>query len=302
MIVAYTFVGPLPSYCIETVHQLRLFFNGDVYFIVNDLKSEYLDTLKQKYNVNVIDYNLVVHNDFNALVTRKFNKFELVPGLKGREKLFIHAFERFYLLLNLMNRYSLKDIMFLELDNLLYNDPREWLELFSKKDMAYMFDHYNRASSGIAYIKHVDILQKFLHHCTAFIENANDFMTEMTTLYQFWEANKDAVQLLPIHWKTDILPPQTYTHVEDYKSVFDALAIGVFLAGVDPHHTHGKLTVGYKSSWSLIDYTQYNFKWDKDDKERKIPYILNTITNEWTRINNLHVHSKDLKSCLSIPL
>jgi hypothetical protein len=125
-------------------------------------------------------------------------------------------------------------------------------------------------------------------------------MTEMTTLYQFWEKNRERVQLLPIHWKSDQYPSQTYTDIELYHSVFDALAIGVFIAGVDPHHTNGKLTVGYKSKWSLIDYTKYTYKWEADEKDRKIPYILNPTTNEWIRINNLHIHSKDLKSCVSL--
>ena len=58
----------------------------------------------------------------------------------------------------------------------------------------------------------------------------------------------------------------------------------------------------HKAKKELEKIYNDKFKWEKDDRERKIPYIQNTITNEWTRINNLHVHSKDLKSCLSIPL
>jgi hypothetical protein len=172
MIVAYAFVGTLPSYCIETVHQLRLFFDGTVYFIINDYTSEYIPILKNRYNITIIRYEDVVHSEFNILVNRKQSKFEIISGLKGREKLFIHAFERFYLLLNLMNQYSLTDILFLELDNLLYNDPRQWQDLFARQEMAYMFDYYNRASSGISYIKNTQILNDFLTHCTSFIENS----------------------------------------------------------------------------------------------------------------------------------
>jgi hypothetical protein len=300
MKVVYAFIGKLPPYSIDTLHQLRLFFDGDVYFIVNDYDSEYIPILKNTYNVNIIRYDMVADSAFNDLINAKHHKFCIIKELTGREKLFIHAFERFYLLSNLMKVYQLTDILFLELDNLIYNDPETWLEQFKQKDMAYMFDHYNRASSGIAYIKNTEILSMFLDCCTQFIQDSNDFMTEMTTLYYFWEKNRERVQLLPIHWKSEVYPLQTYNNVESYNSIFDALAIGVYLAGVDPHHTHGNLIVGYKSTWSLIDYTKYTFKWENDEKGRKIPYVQNG--DNWLRINNLHVHSKHLKSVISLPI
>ena len=51
------------------------------------------------------------------------------------------------------------------------------------------------------------------------------------------------------------------------------------------------------SQWCAIDYTQDKFEWKNDEEGRRIPYIYDGT--KWLRINNLHIHSKDLKSGLS---
>ncbi len=298
MNVVYAFVGPLPAYCIDTIKQLRYFYNGPTYFIVSDYESPYISELINKYNVEVVRYDKVVDNQFNLMVQEAYRKFCIVHSLKGREKLFIHAFERFYILHNLMLQQTLQNVFFVELDNLLYNNPENWLESFSKKDMAYMFDNYRRASSGICYIKHAEILSEFLDYCSSFIKTSHEFMTEMTTLYDFWELNKDCVQMLPTHWEDKAQPTQTWETQGNYNnSIFDALSMGIYLGGVDPHHTRGVLTKGYKSTWGLIDYTKYMYEWKHDEEGRNIPYVWSGST--WLRINNLHIHSKDLVSCMS---
>jgi hypothetical protein len=300
MLIVYTFIGTLPSYCIETVHQLRLFYKGVVYFIVDDYDSPHVKVMESKYNITIVRYDSVVDTNFLNLVENVKTKFLVLPGLKERAHLFSRAFERFYVLHNLMLQKDLTDVFYLELDNLIYNDPLVWLEGFSTKEMAYMFDNYNRASSGICYIKSPPILKEFMECSSDFIKNSNDFMTEMTTLYTFWERNKDRVQLLPIYWTHSPYPSQTYETFPLYNSIFDALSMGVYLGGVDPYHSNGIVTKGWKATWGLIDYTAYKYEWKADEQMRKIPHVW---TGEvWLRINNLHVHSKDLQSCLSLPL
>ena len=289
MNVVYAFIGILPSYSIETVQQMRLFFDGPIYFIIDDYNSQYVPVLTGTYNVTIVRYDAVIDMNFGELLNTTYKKFCIVQRLKGREHLFIHAFQRFYLLANLMKQRALKDVFFLELDNLVYESPAKWLELFQEKPMAYMFDNYNRGASGIAYIQDTQILDSFLECCTNFITNSTEFINEMTVLYIFWEAHKDLIQLLPIHWESDTYPSATYTHIDKYKSVFDAAAIGVYIGGADPYHTGGVIQRGFKSLWSLIDYTVYQYKWEKDEKGRFIPYILNSRSGEWLKINNLHI-------------
>ncbi len=299
MIVVYAFIGKLPSYCIETVHQLRIFYSGEVYFIVSDYESEHITVLESKYNTKIIRYDAVVDNKFLSTVASAEHKFYHMPTLHGREDLFIRAFERFYVLSNFMGRKH-TDVFFLELDNLIYDNPEKWLNSFRTKEMAYMFDNYQRYSSGICYIKNNQILEGFLVECTNFIETATSFMTEMTVLYKFYEQNKLDVQILPTHWMDRIYPPQTYENFDLYDSIFDALSMGIYICGIDLCHSNGTLETKRKNPWGLIDYTKYTYVWVTHENYGKIPYV--RYADKLIRINNLHVHSKDLKSHLSLPL
>jgi len=301
--IAYVFIGKLPSYCIDTVHQTRLFHEGPIYFIISDYTSPYVKIL-ESYSVTIIPYENVIHTDFNTVVEKANTKFCLVNNLVGRERIFIYSFERFFVLYNLMKGHNISNVFFMELDNLIYDTPSTWLDSFSKSGLAFMFDNYGRYASGVCYIKNVEYLHTFCDFAVDYILTSNDFMAEMQCLSKFYESNKEIVQLLPIHWPTSEYPTESHVTFTMYNSLFDSAAIGVFLGGADPYHVNFtglyKQIYGNKSYWSLIDYTGYSYKWEEDDKGRKIPYILNGSI--WLRLNNLHIHSKELTPCLSTPL
>lgn len=298
--LAYVFIGPLPSYCIDTVYQSRLFHNGPIYFIVSDYDSPYIKKLEE-YKVTIIRYDSVIHEEFNKVVQNVYHKFCIATKLVGREKIFIYSFERFFVLYNLMKMYDIKNVFFMELDNLIYDVPSKWLNSLSKNDLAFMFDNHDRYASGVFYVKSADSFNNFCDYALDFISTSNEFMAEMIFLSKFYEYNKESIQLLPIHWSDSKYPKECHETFELYNSVFDSAAIGVFLGGADPYHVEVtgvyKQIEGNKSFWSLIDYTGYSYKWEVDFNGRKIPFVYNG--SEWLRINNLHIHSKNLKPCLS---
>jgi hypothetical protein len=297
MKVVYSFYGKLPTYAVPTVKQMRMFYAGDIYFIVSDMENPLIQQLKDM-NVIIVDYKDVEDTAFTELQTKQYKKFCYCDTLIGREELFIRSMERFYLLHNLMIKESLTDVFFVELDNLVYNNPESWLGSFSKKDMAYMFDNVNRCSTGICYVKNTTILKKFMDLMTARVECATEFLNEMTFLYYFWLENTESVQLLPTHWPAPSIPQESYDTFSDYDgSIFDSLPIGIYLTGIETIHSNNVLTRGIKCDWSAIDFTRYVYYWRKDDLGRFIPYV-NTGTHE-IRINNLHVHSKDILPYLS---
>jgi hypothetical protein len=201
-----------------------------------------------------------------------------------------------------MIQLSLTDVFFLELDNLIYDDPLKWETSFKERDMSYMFDNVNRGASGIAFFRSTILLTEFLKTSSEFIDTANEFMTEMTVLYNFWTTHQTTVQLLPIFWTDPSHPPQANATFPIFNSVFDAASMGICLGGMDPYHTRGVIVKGLPGKWSYHDFSKYTYEWKKDEKGRLIPYILRTTDNTWIRINNLHIHSKDLKSCLSSSL
>ena len=299
--VIYCFIGELPKYIIDTIYQLRLFYDGPVYIILSDLSNKNVDILINKYNIICVDYLDVIDNDFNDVVNKCYHKFAIVNNLTGREKLFIYSFERFFVLHNLMKQKNLQNVLFLELDNLIYDDPRLWLEGFRKSEFTFMFDNTDRCSSGISYIKNFSSIASFLTECKEYILHSNKFLNEMSVLYLYWEKNKNTTLLLPIHWNDKSVPLESHEHYDMFKkTIFDAASIGIYIGGMDPYHTNGIVIKGLKGKWSKIDYTHYQYKWESDSNNRIIPYVLGP-NDEWIKINNLHIHSKQLINNLSIP-
>jgi hypothetical protein len=200
-----------------------------------------------------------------------------------------------------MQQRGLTDVFFLELDNLIYDDPRKWLEGFRQKDMAYLYEQYDRCASGICYIKNVEILSSFTDSCSKYIQIETGFIHEMGALFKFWEVEKHRIQILPTHWSPThapvaaIVPTQTYENYDMYnKSIFDGAGLGIFIGGMDPYHTKGHIEKWkHRPCLYDIDYTVYKYEWRKDEEGRNIPYVFTGV--EWIRINNLHIHSKDLR-------
>lgn len=298
MIFAYCFIGPLPEYAVDTVYQARLFYKGPIYFILSDMESSYVKKLEEM-QVTIVNYASVVDKGFNECL-EKYNRFEVIHRLQGRERLFQYSFERFFVLYQLMNQYNLSNVFFLELDNLIYDDPLKWEEQFCSKDMAYMHDNRGRGASGVCFIKNTSILFDCTEFFKEYIMNPPDHLSEMPALYKFWEKNQDRIQILPIHWPSDNLPNELSMNYTNYNNtVFDAAAFGIYLGGMDPYHTGGVVVRNvHNNDLSAIKAASYQFEWRRDELNRNIPYILYGTT--WIRINNLHIHSKDLKACLSI--
>ena len=300
MFIAYAFVGKLPSYIKESIHQSRCFFEGDIYLIIDDINSIHLKDI-EKYNVKIIDYNNVKSNAFLDIANKNMHKFCIVNELGDRKLLFIRSFERFFLLHNLMVQNNMVDCLFLELDNLIYDDPTKWVENFKQNELCYMFDNYNRYSSGIMFVKNSASLIGFLNENLSFISTSNEFISEMAVLSIHYGKNKNSVQILPTYWNDNSVPMETYLNYNKYgDSIFDAAAMGCYLFGLDTLHTNNTIVKYQKNPWAAIDYTKNKFEWVLDDKGLKRPYIWDG--NKWLLINNLHIHAKNLSEALSTPM
>jgi hypothetical protein len=300
MFIVFCFIGNLPSYIKETVHQARCFFEGDIYLITSQIDSVYLNDIK-KYNVNIVKYEDVVSLEFLEIAQKNIHKFQYIHQLAGREQLFLRSFERFFVLQNLMKQKNLEDCLFLELDILIYDEPTKWVSSFSESELCYMFDNYERFCSGIMYIKNFKSITGLLEEMLNFISNSNSFMNEMTVLSLFYDKNKQNVQILPTYWCEPGMPFETHLNYSKYNdTIFDSAAMGGYLFGMDTIHTNFKIVKYQKSKWAYIDATKNVFKWVKDDKDRQRPYIW--TGEKWILINNLHIHAKNLNEALSLPI
>ena len=77
-----------------------------------------------------------------------------------------------------------------------------------------------------------------------------------------------------------------------FNSIFDTAAIGQYLGGIDPKNESGD-TTGFINEDCVVKYDKYKFKWIKNGKYY-FPHII--INEKIIPINNLHIHSKNLKN------
>ena len=353
MFVALSFIGKLPEYILDCIHQIRLFYDGKIVLILDDLNSPYLPELTGKYMIDIVNYNDVLSPEFIHCYNQNKDKFMLLPWLKDRELLFIRCFERFFLLGNAMKKHNLTDCFFMELDNLIYDDPRVWLSEFQKWKMCFMFDHHNRAASGVMYIKDSASMDGLLEYMIEFINqwevDPEVWLSEMAMLYGYYLSSSGPnltpeefggflrsdsgvgkatrnplptvadslekspnnegrrpelfeynVQFMPTFWSTSEESSFPSIHFDKYNNtIFDAAAIGIMLYGFDTGDKDKPRDIGTKSKYSLLDYTPYKLVWKTDEKNRLIPYFY--IDNNYIKINNLHVHCKNLAQGLSFP-
>jgi hypothetical protein len=311
MFVLYSFIGSLPEYIIYNVYQTRLFFDGDIYLIIDDINSPYLEKLKQ-FNVKIVNYDDVIDENFCNLMKEKIKFFYYVSGLTGRELLFSRSNERFFLAANLMKKFNLEDCIFLELDVLIYKEPENLYLNFknSNKDFAIIYDSLNAKSmgSGICFIKNKNSIDNLLNYMLYFINNINElgFYGEMVIFYKYYyEYNledKTNIYILPSfpNFNNENIIKECYeNYINDY-GLFDSAQYGIYILGEDPFHNNGLLVKNKTSDRYPINCSHYKFKWELDEKNRNVPYI--NVDNKWILLNNLHCHAKNLEEGISQPL
>lgn len=301
MNILLSFIGKLPDYTIECIYQIRLYYNGDIYLIYDDYNCIFIDKLL-KYNIKLINYEDVNKHELDNYI----NKFTYVNGLFGRELLFYRSYERMFLANNLIEKLSLKDTIFMEIDNLLYDNPENWIEEFSVKGIAYMPHSNESCSSGIMYIKDNNSINELTNYLLKFlINNSSEFISEMLVLKKYYDDNNEKIYMMPILYN-DIKNNINIDTYKNYKHhLYDPAIYGIYLLGFDTFHTNGKIIKGisiednnYLVSNQHIVYNKYKIEFKTINGYKK-PYILDENINEWVLIRNLHVHSKDLISGLS---
>ena len=83
-----------------------------------------------------------------------------------------------------------------------------------------------------------------------------------------------------------------WNRFEDFGAIFDAAAVGQFLGGVDPRNTGGRDTAGFVNETCIFDPSRFRYQWQADSLGRRIPFAVDG--SGAYRLNNLHIHCKDL--------
>jgi hypothetical protein len=299
MNIILSFIGTLPNYIIDCIKQIRIFTKDNIFLIYNDYNSPFLEKIIE-FNIKLYKYEDVFDSTFDDAMKKNSHNFWKVSWAKGREDLFIKSLERFYLANNLIKSLNLNNNIFLEIDNLIYDDPNKWLSNLKNYNLAIMAHSSDHCASGIMYIKDKNSLEDLLKYFIEYILQAkhNDCPNEMKALFCYYKKNPDKIHFLPILFNDTInnVSKITYENYDLYNSVFDGAAYGIYLGGEDPIHNNGQIIYNKSFDHYLVKCKNYKIEF-KDDKK---PYIYDFNKNKWVLINNLHIHSKFLSNLLSI--
>lgn len=222
---------------------------------------------------------------------------------KSREGFWLYASERFLYLADFMEQHQVHNVFHLEYDNMLYADLGTLLPIFRRhySGIAATFDNDERCIPGFMYIRSPEAMTRLAQ---AFGQHAHENLNDMQLIALFKKENPNDVHSLPIitaeyiaeytlvspsgHIASD--KTEFSAHVQEFKSIFDAAALGQFLGGIDPRN--GDSSPGFINESCVFDPSKLDIQWHYDEQGRRSPHVV--YSHAKYRINNLHIHSKNL--------
>jgi hypothetical protein len=303
--IVFVHIGKkLPVYLTDALTQARLFNEApEIYLIAN---QQALDDCPQTQTLRIAAVPVETlqktktHTDF--IKASRLDR-------QGRDGFWFYASERFLYLDDFMQQYALQHVVHLESDNMLYVDIAELMPTFLKKypGIGAVFDNDERCIPGFVYIANKQVMHQLAEYFAKYAHSGKNDM-EILAIFKNSQA-KNVVINLPIimdsykekhplkspagHVASD---PQVYSkHLKHFKSIFDGAALGQYLGGIDPRN--GPSVPGFINESCIFNPSDLTYRWELDAQGRKVPFAL--YADEVYRINNLHIHSKNLKKFLS---
>lgn len=274
MIILFISIGVFQDYIIYNIKQCLLLGYDKIYVLTESKNFEKLKEVFDKIKLVNID-NVKTIFDVKSKLNKNF-----------RNGFFHNCSKRFFILYEYLKTNTDEyPILHIENDVLLYKKFNS--NDFEKDKINLIMDNINRCIPGLIYIPNKFLLEKIINN---YKYNHND----MVNLALFYNNNKKLCVSLPIinsntKYNTKTIYNETYNK---YKSIFDGAAIGQYLGGVDPRNINGD-TKGFVNETCEIKYNHFKFQLTKNGNNL-FPNII--IDDKLIPINNLHIHSKNLKS------
>lgn len=297
-----------PHYLEDCIKQARLVNpsqSTDIYLAVNKCHTVYSLNLQQKYKIKTVFLEDLQqtekHKEFLGTIVK-------MVDLQFRKAYWQYVFERFFVLEELSIQNHLDSFYMIETDNMLYV-PLELLQqtesLFTQ-GMAAPFDRLEEGYPSILYFRNVTSISKFTEYMIHTLRST--YMSDMRILGKYRIEHPEEVfpyPVLPHSCNTPLRKRSSY--VGTYKAeaeetkflsdprflfVFDAIAYGQALGGIDPRNINGLKSVGFQNESALYTISETQFAWCKL-KDLWFPLVNNMP------LVNLHIHSKALSCFLS---
>lgn len=256
--------------------------------------------LAKKYISNihiVVDQQFIDHIEDKSCIIVSSNSLEDFRyqtyniknyDTKFRDNFFTRTSSRFILLDNYITKNNITSCFHIENDIAIFSDLQQIKRKLdhTNKDTAIIMDHPHRCVPSLLWFKNHISSNKLAN----FIYD-NNTLEDMRNLAQYFLQHRNKIINLPIV-PFDLIDSNinfgNYFNIFD--SIFDGAAIGQYLYGI---HTEdiNKNTSGFINETSVFKPDQYLISF-----QNKEPYI--EYNNRQIKINNLHIHSKNLEQLL----
>lgn len=294
--VLFVHIGQkFPPYLQTAIDQVKRFNQDTKVYVAGNQRAHKKGKLEQIIPVEIENLQMTNHHHFFSDAC-KYSGFWKVTT------------ERFFIIEEVMAKYNLHNVVHLESDNMLYVNLDELAPtLINYNGIAAVFDNDIRCIPGFIFFRNVDSLQKMNEFLA---RNIRAYENDMFGLALFKNSGYadviehlplvprefvDACELVSINGDTTAYPDNYSNQIENFGSIFDGAAIGQYLGGVDPIFKMKQKN--YINQSCLFNPSQWNFFWEKDQEGRKVPFM--EFCGHTYRINNLHIHSKNLKKFTS---
>jgi len=285
--------GPFVDFLEYNFKQIRIFNPKiNVYFLTD--KELLSKDIFKKYNIIALD-----KDDFYSDKIKQFeSKFNY-----NSNNFWTLAATRLVYIENFLKEYNLEDVYHFENDVLLYYNLEEHHEKFKEfyKNIAITTGGPDKTMTGFVFIKSYKSLERMTQY---FIDILNQYgisgtiqkykmdMVHEMSLMKIYNLEKgdDYIYDLPI------LPFGDYSkHFNDFNSIFDPATWGQYVGGTRVEGPGAKPQDHYIGILLNANLT-WTVTW-KNENNLKVPYF--NKDGELIKINNLHIHSKNLKLYIS---
>lgn len=198
--------------------------------------------------------------------------------LHFRNGFYNKCLERFFVLHRLIDHFQLTDVIHLENDVLLYQDPWQILPTLRTKEIASVFMNEKRCVPGFFYVRDSQAMKRVCEFMATSQEN------DMDTLGNYARMYPARVLKLPR------LPKEMLAWQGAIPCLFDAAPIGQFLGGPDPRNGAGG--PGFINPDADYQVDTWTIQWTPEG-----PYCTGDgVPGASAKIGMLHVHCKNLKA------
>ena len=275
-------IGVFQNYIIQNIENLILHNNKDITVITEKKYFYKLNHINNTTNLNLIDNNeltsdYIVNYKNNSKLDKIF-----------RQGFWYNASLRIFYIHAYMKKYNIKDLIHIENDVMIYEDLENIKNYFNKNKIYLPYDSNNRAILSLIYISNYKLLENILKN---YDYSKND-------MENFGLLSDDITESLPIIDKKSVnFIHNINKNFDIFNCIFDAAAIGQYLGGIDKANNIND-TTGFINETCIIKYNNYKFYWIYNNNTKLwYPYI--QINNEYIKIINLHIHSKNLSCFMS---